>query len=118
MHVILQVNTNGILSFRNSFTSPLQQQTFPLGSGVLIAPFWDNIDILIAGQILYRFSNNITLLEEVGSSINDGSGFSPSLLFIATWDRVAMNDEPNEDMVQKHITLTNTKSLLYSFSHR
>ena len=85
----LQVNANGVISFRRVFfqhwTSP-----FPLDSDdILIAPFWDDIDIRDSGQIFYRFSNDLILLSRFQSDINDGSGFSPVSLFIATWDRVA-----------------------------
>ena len=84
-----QVNANGVISFRREFhefvTSP-----FPLDSAdILIAPFWADIDITDSGQIFYRFSNDLMLLSRFQSDINDGSGFSPVSLFIATWDRVA-----------------------------
>jgi hypothetical protein len=57
---------------------------------VLIAPFWTFIDnnAIVARQIFYRYSDNQTLLSEVGSLINDTfeDNFFPSFLFVATWD--------------------------------
>ena len=89
IYCFVQVNANGVLSFRSSFTSH-QPLALPLSSAVIIiAPFWNNIDVERTGQIFHRFSSNQTLLDEVGSLVNDGSGFAPSSLFIATWDRVA-----------------------------
>ena len=83
----LQVNANGVISFRRRFSQ--FPSPFPLDSDdILIAPFWDLIDIRDSGQIFYRFSNDLILLSRFQSDINDGSGFSPVSLFIATWDRV------------------------------
>ena len=44
----------------------------------------------MGGQILFRQSVDEILLDVVGSAINEAfmMNFSPSLLFIATWDRV------------------------------
>ena len=91
------MNTNGVLSFQGPFTefSPLP---FPLTStianGALIAPYWDDVDITRFGDIFYRLTTDSTLLQRVRDQIevaNFGSvaSFSPTLLFIATWDSVA-----------------------------
>ena len=88
----MQVNTNGPLSFRSPFTD-FSPRPFPLISenDILIAPFWDDIFIIRAGEIYYRFSVDPSLLEEVGGNISDAfsTSFIPSQLFVATWDRVA-----------------------------
>ena len=81
------MNTNGILSFRAPFTTATSQN-FPRSSDVLIAPFWDDVNTNVAGNIFYRFSSDQSLLGLLSSFITDGSGFSPTSLFIATWDRV------------------------------
>ena len=90
--IIIQVNTNGILSFRSPFTSYVPRQ-FPLTSfNVLIAPFWDDIDIRnMMGNIFFRFTVDPALLNQVGliSSEVFGSEMDPLLLFIVTWDAVA-----------------------------
>lgn len=87
----IQVNANGVISFRNSFDDFIPNP-FPLTSvDILIAPFWDDHDVRIEGRILYRFSEEASLLEEVGASVNASFGlsFTPTLLFIATWEGVA-----------------------------
>lgn len=88
MFTSMQVNSNGVLSFGFPFNQH-SPSVFPLSStDILIAPFWIDINIEIAGRIYYRFSNDVALLNQAQSLILD-SAFSPSLLFIATWDRVA-----------------------------
>ena len=84
------MNSNGILSFRNNFTS-FSPETFPTSNDVLIAPFWDDVNINVAGDIFYRFTTDQFLLDEVGGDISDAFEvtFEPTLLFIATWDEVA-----------------------------
>ena len=86
----MQVSTNGVLSFRASFTDFISRP-FPLStSDVLIAPFWDDSNVLNGGQVLFRLSDNETLLNQVGSTINDAldGDFTPGLLLIATWNRI------------------------------
>ena len=82
------MNSNGVLSFGDSFTafSPV------LLSGVsspLILPFWADINTGDGGTIYYRFANiTSSIVITLDSYIMDSS-FSPSLVFIATWDGVA-----------------------------
>ena len=99
----LQVNTHGQLSFRTPFLNfepeafPLIE-AFPFGSDVvLIAPFWNDIDVTDVegtGQLFFRLSNDDTLLGVVGVAINAAfvTDFSPLALFIATWDGVPNTD--------------------------
>ena len=85
----MQVSAYGVISFGASYsTLPLP---FPLSSShVLIAPFWDYFNVQNSGQVLFRLSDNQTLLNEVGSTINGSLGFdfTPTMLFIATWIRI------------------------------
>lgn len=87
----MQVHSFGVLSFRSpsALTSP---QAFPLRfrSDILVAPFWEFVDIRLGGSTFFRLSDDEVLLSQVGSMIMStyDSEFSPSLLFIATWDRV------------------------------
>ena len=87
----VQVNTNGILSFRFPFTSPFIRR-FPFLSNPLIAPYWENFDLSRGGNVFYRQTSNTTLLQRVQEllqeSIPSASSFLPTTLFIATWDRV------------------------------
>ena len=93
IHVLFlnkQVNTNGVISFRISFLDFIPSP-FPLNTAdVLIAPFWDDFDVGQGGDILFRQTNDESLLEAVGTRIEEGLmwDFSPTLLFIATWDGV------------------------------
>ena len=92
-----QVNTNGVLSFRDGFTQ-FTSQRFPLSNGrSLIAPFWDDVDIRTSvgrfGDIYYRLTFNTTLLERARDEVRElfpsPGSFTPTQLVIATWDRVA-----------------------------
>ena len=63
------------------------------GSPPIIAPFWDDINIRVGGVIYYRqeFDPFIVDLvrEGVASQFPEVGFFFPSLVFVATWDRVA-----------------------------
>ena len=87
-----QVNTNGILSFQSPYLAFLPQ-LFPSTGLPLIAPFWDDIDITRFGSIFYRQTSNITLLQRARDQLQElfpsSGNFTPTTLFIATWDRVA-----------------------------
>ena len=87
------MNANGVLSFNTSF-SDFSPEDFPLDSDRadrLIALFWEDHDVRHGGQIFYRFAQDVPCLSEVGSEVSDAFGvnFSPTMLFIATWDEVA-----------------------------
>ena len=87
----VQVNTNGILSFRQPFSSSFIRQ-FPLFTVPLIAPYWENFDLRRGGNIFYRQTSNTTLLQRVRNQLQksfpSAGDFSPTRLFIATWERV------------------------------
>ena len=60
----------------------------------LIAPFWDDVNPSIGGNIYYRQSNDSSsqlafqrLL--LGLDVGELAEFLPTNLFIATWDQVA-----------------------------
>ena len=79
-----------MLSFRSRFIAT--RGSFPLlTNDTLIAPFLDDVDITSHGEIFFRFSVDETLLNEVAFNISQafGTNFSPSSLFIATWNAVA-----------------------------
>ena len=67
---------------------------FPLSANIsLIAPFWDDVDITRFGSIFYRETSNATLLQRARDQLQglfpSSGNFTPTTLFIATWDRVA-----------------------------
>ena len=90
------MNTNGVLSFGRSYTrtsSGFSNFDSVSDSPPIIAPFWDDINIINGGLIYYRqvFDSFIVDLvrQEVVSQFPEVGFFFPSLVFVATWDRVA-----------------------------
>ena len=92
------MNTNGVLSFGTAYTAPSSYGAgFSLVfSPPLIAPFWDDIDITRGGTIYYRQDSNLTITElvqqAIASEYPEAASFQPSLVFVATWDRVEPYD--------------------------
>ena len=86
--IIMQVSTNGVVSF-GSALNYYSSRPFPLRYAI-IAPFWDLSNVENGGHILFRLSENQTLLNQVGSIINDHLeyDFTPTMLLIVTWDRI------------------------------
>ena len=80
-----------MISFRNTFEES-RPRKFPYGNVLLMAPYWDDKP----GDVLYRISDNQTLLDKVSSHIADAfSEFSPTMLFIVTWNRVPQSSSEN-----------------------
>ena len=76
----------------NGFTD-FDSRSFPISSPPLIAPFWFDLDPSTGGSISYRVSNDSGLLSNFSSlweqlNVGDLTGFVPTYVFIATWDRV------------------------------
>ena len=86
------MNTNGVLSFGEAYTRFLSVDFNFLSSPPIIAPFWDDINIVRGGTIYYRQDSNSTITElvqqAVASEYPEAASFQPSLVFVATWDRV------------------------------
>ena len=127
--IVLQVNSNGILSFNHPFTICCGARTFPIITIILhhfiyhpitvpplmiippplIAPFWHDFDPTVAGRISYRQTNNTNQLNTVHqlfTTLDTGElrDFSPTHLFVATWDRVSQFASSSE---------VNTMSCMY-----
>ena len=87
----MQVNTNGDISFRSPFNSFIPRP-FPSAFPPLIAPYWADFDSRRGGTISYRQTSNSTLLQRVRSQLQESfpsaGNFTPTDLFIATWDQV------------------------------
>ena len=91
------MNTNGLLSFGRAHTigSSFGATFTNLFTPPIIAPFWDDIDITknAGGTIYYRQSSDPALVEQVQRAIvlddPEAASFQPSLIFVATWYRVA-----------------------------
>ena len=65
---------------------------FPFISFPLIAPLWDDVSITRFGNIFFRVTSNVTLLQRARDQLQElfpsSGNFTPTTLFIATWDRV------------------------------
>ena len=104
----MQVNNNGLISFINpvTFVSPV---SLPLDNSnedifELIAPFWSDVDTRGTGTVYYRQTYSPILLAIAAYEIqtNFEEDFVPSLLFVATWDRVGYYNE-RTDLVSYYI---------------
>lgn len=98
---IIQVGTNGIISFSEPFYSPSATHFPSFSSSVagayLVAPYWDDIDIRLAGNISYEVhsssSNNLgshQLLNRISNFVEEstGSAFNGSWMLVAEWEGV------------------------------
>ena len=90
-----QVNLDGVLSFRRRFSN-YNPDPFPLRYDILIAPFWNEVSSYRGGNVFYRFTDDEYILNDVGMIIRDAfiNDFSPTLVFIATWDKVEPSSYP------------------------
>ena len=92
---LLQVGTNGLLSFESAYNE-FSNQVFPgsseISSRYLVAPFWDDIDISRdeTGQISYEIHQSGYYLDRVNDFLQRKrpSAFSGSWMFVAYWDSV------------------------------
>ena len=78
--------------FTENYASPL-----PLyNTDKIIAPYWDDVDTRGTGQIFYRQTTDLHLLDRVQRDIQAAYPLSRNVtltnLFIATWDAVGYYD--------------------------
>ena len=89
------MNTNGVVSFGQPYTSISSggSNFDSVFSPPIIAPFWDDINIRDGGMIYYRQEFNSSVADLVAQDLStrypEVGFFYPSLVFVATWDRVA-----------------------------
>ena len=87
------MNTNGVLSFGQPHTSTSSggSNFDSVSSPPIIAPFWDDINVNVSGTIYYSQDSSPTIAELFRQEVLSqyAISFSPSLVFVATWDRVA-----------------------------
>ena len=89
----MQVNSNGVISFQDRFTT-FSPQLFPrvVTSGlVLICPFWDDVNINNGGTIYYNHNattsgNRLKIVQLIQQAF--GYDFNPTRISVATWDHV------------------------------
>ena len=118
------MNTNGVLSFGTSFTRPVGTDFDFLSSPPIIAPFWDDINTRRGGTIYYRQDSNSTTMELVQKALvseyPEAASFQPSLVFVATWDRVEpfdLSDRGRVNTFQVVVASDGTWTFV-SFSYR
>ena len=84
-----QICTTGFLSF--NYVYYWRPKTLLSINVPLIAPFW--VSSIQSGHIFYRQTNDTTLLQRARDQLQElfpsSGNFTPTTLFIATWDRVA-----------------------------
>lgn len=91
-----------MVSFGQSFTA-FTPQPFPLNASIqLVVPYWADADTRATGTVFFRETNESEILSRAAYDVqmlsNNQTGFVPSLVFIATWDRVGYFDN-NADLV-------------------
>ena len=92
------MSTNGLLSFGEPFFrySSFGANFDSIPTPPLIAPFWDDVDVTRGGTVYYRQDNTSSIAEQIQQNVSlqfhNIGFFYPSLVFIATWDRVAPYD--------------------------
>ena len=82
-----------MLAFGDVDFIDFEPRHFPFQSPPLIAPFWYDLDPSAGGNISYRQTNDSNTLNNVQSlllelDVEEVMDFSPTHLFIATWNQV------------------------------
>lgn len=101
-YFITQVNSNGVLSFREPFTNitlvPPADINITLNEA-LVLPFWSFVDPGVAGAIYYQVvtTANDSRVLQLELLLQDlfGFPFNPTSLHVITWDRVAHYTGPS-----------------------
>ena len=88
----MQINDNGIISFNSRYNVRTPLSLPLLGSQMIIAPYWADVDLRGTGRVFYRQTTDPSLLARATSEIRAAfPGFlvlTMRNLLIATWDRV------------------------------
>lgn len=83
--VLVQLAVNGFVAVQNTYKEP-KARLFPVQQ-LLVAPYWDDIDMSIRGKLLYSViggGDNSSVLEQVNDFVNDHA-----VNFVASWALVA-----------------------------
>ena len=85
---IMQVSTNGLVSFEGFFDLP-NACPFPCADVPVIAPIWINLNFENNGLLYYRVSHDTATLNQVVdriAQVNPGlHDYQPTLAVIVTW---------------------------------
>ena len=88
--IIVQLYDNGYLGV-GSTTGGKTPSPFPFSSdSPMIAAYWADVDTTNLGTVYYRETRDSVYLEAARDEIRAvyGGTFTPTTLFIATWDKV------------------------------
>ena len=88
-----QVSADGAIVFgENTISSPGVFDSSDLANPI-IAPFWDNSNIRINGNIYYRISKSLVDLERITATVRQSTAtkkdFAASWCMVVTWYKVA-----------------------------
>ena len=119
-YIIIQVNTHGILSFRENFHN-FAPEPFEDISVAVVAPFWADTDIRDEGSISFRLTtvveDYLNLQEIIRITFTNASNFEMSQLFVATYDQVQATSGSSEIVSEKKIytvTMFHQKNVFYT----
>ncbi|CAB3980322.1 sushi domain-containing 2-like [Paramuricea clavata] len=90
----LYVNTNGVISFKDSVEEFIPV-TFPTANDQpMIAPYWADVDTRNGGEVFYRQSASVELFQRATNDVkryfaSQFPSFQASWVFIATWQNVS-----------------------------
>ncbi|NXM97628.1 TECTA protein, partial [Sylvia borin] len=111
------VNNNGVISF----DEPVRQYTpdpFPLVDGhPFVAPYWADVDNVLGGDIFYRQTTDLALLENISQDINQyfpKKTFTATWALVVTWDRVAYYGSTSEKGNTFQAVLTTDSKMFYT----
>ena len=107
----MQVNNNGVLSFDAPVMAYTPEPLPISGSRVLLSPYWADVDTRPdnGGAVFYRSSTDPTLLNNARDQIRaafpvEFSTFTPTYLFIATWDHVGYYNRQTDKVYPPTVT--------------
>ena len=99
--------------------STFTPQPFPIsGSRVLLSPYWGDVDTRPSngGFVYYRQTTDSTLLTRARNQVRalfpDFSSFTPTFLFIVTWDHVGYYNRNTDKVNETSLYLDDETFLL------
>ena len=102
----IQVNTHGILSFRENYID-FSPDPFEDTTAVVVAPYWADTDISTGGSTSFRLTtvveDYLNLQEIIRVAFTDSSNFEMRQLFVATYDQVPANGGFSEIVSEKNL---------------
>lgn len=111
--VTLQVYINGIVSLDSSLsTISFNSIALPLnGTDKIIAPYWADIDTRGTGEVYYRQTTDLDLLNRATCEIKAAFPLSKRItnLLIVTWDAVGYYNQQTDKVSQKQSILAMIK---------